>query len=57
VETEEQDQAKLSNRFAPLENMAAVWAKTWFLIRENINISVKESKYYYELKHEQFFDE
>jgi hypothetical protein len=46
AEAEEEDQAEFSDRFAPLENLAAVWTQTWFLIRENINISDKESKCY-----------
>jgi hypothetical protein len=45
VEAGEQNQAKFSNRFGPLENLATVWTQTWFLIRENINITGKESKY------------
>jgi hypothetical protein len=59
VEGKGQNQVKISNRFATVENLASdVNIKTvWGAIGENIKISVKEILDYYELKkHKPWFD-
>jgi hypothetical protein len=60
VEGKEKYRVEVSNRFAALEDLdAEVEINTvWETIRENINISAKESPGYYELKHDKpWFDE
>jgi hypothetical protein len=60
VESKEKYCVEFSNRFAVLEVLdAGVEINTiWKTIRENINISVKESLGYYELKkHKPWYDE
>jgi hypothetical protein len=60
VEDNEQYCVEVSNRFAALEDLDAEVEinSAWEMIRENINISAKESLGYYELrKHKPWFDE
>jgi hypothetical protein len=59
VEGKEQFCVEVSNEFAALEDLdTEVEINTaWETIRENINISAKESQGYYELKHKPWFDE
>jgi hypothetical protein len=57
---EEQYRVEISNRFAALEVLDAEMEinSAWEIIRENINISTKESLGYVELKkHKPWFDE
>jgi hypothetical protein len=60
VEDKEQFHVEVSNRFAVMEDLDAEVEinSAWETIRENINISAKESLGYYELKkHKPWFDE
>jgi hypothetical protein len=60
VEGKEQFHVELSNRFAALEDLDAEVEinSVWEMIRENIQISAKESLGYFELKkHKPWFDE
>jgi hypothetical protein len=60
VEGKEQYCVQISNRFAALENLDTEVDvnKSWETIRENINISAKESLDYYEVKkNKPWFDE
>jgi hypothetical protein len=60
VEGKRQCTVEISNMFAAVENLDAEVDidRAWETIRENINISAKESLGYYELKkHKQWFDE
>jgi hypothetical protein len=60
VDSKEQCRVEISNRFAALENLDTKLDinKAWETIRENIQISAKESLGYYELKkHKTWFDE
>jgi hypothetical protein len=60
VEGKEQFHVDVSNRFAALENLDTEMEinSAWETIRENINISAKESLGYYELKkHKSWFDD
>jgi hypothetical protein len=52
VEGKEQYRVEISNRFAALENLDTEVDinRAWETIRQNINISSKESLGYYELK-------
>jgi hypothetical protein len=52
VESKEQFRVEVSNRFAALEDLDAEVEinSAWETIRENINISAKESLGYFELK-------
>jgi hypothetical protein len=59
VEGKEQFRVEVSNRFAALEDMNAEVKinSAWEMIRENINISAKQSLGYYELKkHKPWFN-
>jgi hypothetical protein len=60
VESKEQYHVEVSNRFAALEDLyteVEIYS-AWKTIRENINISVKKSLGYYELrKRKPWFDE
>jgi hypothetical protein len=49
----------VSNRFAALEDLDAEMENnsSWETIRQNLNISAKESLDYFELKHTPWFDE
>jgi hypothetical protein len=60
VEGKEQFRVEVSNRFAALEDLDTEVKinSAWETIRENINISAKESLDYFELKkHKQWFEE
>jgi hypothetical protein len=60
VETEEKYRFEVSNRFAALEDLddEVEINFVWETIRENIQISAKESPGYYKLKkHKPWFDE
>jgi hypothetical protein len=60
VEGKEQYRVEVSDRFAALEDMDAEVEinNAWGMIRENINISAKDSLGYFELKkHKPWFDE
>jgi hypothetical protein len=60
IDGKEQYRVGISGKFADLENLDAEVDinKTWETIRENVNISAKESLGYYELKeHNLWFDE
>jgi hypothetical protein len=60
VEGKEQSRVEVSNRFAALRDLDKELEinSAWEMIRENINISAKESLGYFELKnHKPWFDE
>jgi hypothetical protein len=60
LEGKEQFRVEVSNRFAALEDLdtRVEINSAWETIRENINISAKESLGYHELKtHKPWFDE
>jgi hypothetical protein len=60
VEGKEQFRVEVSNRFAALEDLdiEVEINSAWEMIRENINISAKESLGYFEVKkHKPWFDE
>jgi hypothetical protein len=58
VEGKEQFRVEVSNRFAALEDAEVEINSALETIRENINISAKESLGYFELKkHKPWFDE
>jgi hypothetical protein len=59
VEGKEQYRVEVSNRFAALEDLDAKMEinSAWEMIRDNIKISAKESRGYFELKkHKPWFD-
>jgi hypothetical protein len=59
VDNKEQYHAEVSNRFTTVEDMNSEvhTNSVWETVRENINISTKESLGYYELeKHKPWFD-
>jgi hypothetical protein len=60
IEGKEKYRVEVSNRFAAVEDLDAEEEinGAWVTIRENINISAKDSLGYYELKkHKPWFDE
>jgi hypothetical protein len=59
VQGKEQYELKISNRFTGLENLDdyANSNRAWETVRQNINISAKESLGCYELKHKTWCDE